>query len=70
MPVTFPQCVVPDTFRDGFGIQVTVQGKLNGSGDFLATEVIPRCPSKYEMQEKLEAGEAMPHSNTPPPGAG
>jgi cytochrome c-type biogenesis protein CcmE len=69
MPVTFPQCVVPDTFRDGFGIQVTVMGKLDASGGFLATEVIPRCPSKYEMQEKLEAGEAMPHASAPP-GAG
>jgi cytochrome c-type biogenesis protein CcmE len=28
MPVRFPQCVVPDTFRDGMGIQVTVQGEL------------------------------------------
>ena len=27
MPVQFPQCVVPDTFRDGMGISVTVQGK-------------------------------------------
>src|SRR5262245_14148357 len=28
LPVQFPQCVVPDTFRDGMGISVTVQGKL------------------------------------------
>jgi cytochrome c-type biogenesis protein CcmE len=62
MPVTFPQCVVPDTFRDGFGIQVTVQGRLQGDGTFLANEVIPRCPSKYEMQERLEGGEQMPHA--------
>ena len=37
MPVEFPQCVVPDTFRDGFGIQVTVQGTLASDGVFHAT---------------------------------
>ncbi|MBC7171162.1 MAG: cytochrome c maturation protein CcmE [Polyangiaceae bacterium] len=67
LPVTFPQCVVPDTFRDGVGIQVTVQGRLQDDGRFLANEVIPRCPSKYEMQERLEAGEQMPHSATSAP---
>lgn len=61
MQVTFPQCVVPDTFRDGFGISVTVQGEIRADGTFLANEVVPRCPSKYEMQQRLEAGEEMPH---------
>ena len=33
MPVRFPQCVVPDTFRDGEGLSVTVQsGAGDGSG--------------------------------------
>lgn len=62
MPVHFPQCVVPDTFRDGMGISVTVQGKLNGQGGFLANQVVPRCPSKYEMQQKKKNGEVMPHA--------
>jgi len=62
MPVRFPECVVPDTFRDGFGIDVTVQGELDGHGGFLANEVIPRCPSKYEMQQRAEGGESMPHA--------
>lgn len=61
MPVRFPQCVVPDTFRDGMGIQVTVQGELGDDGVFLANQVIPRCPSKYEMQQRMEAGEKMPY---------
>ncbi|MGB8221914.1 MAG: cytochrome c maturation protein CcmE [Polyangiales bacterium] len=61
MPVRFPQCVVPDTFRDGMGIQVTVQGELHDDGVFLANQVIPRCPSKYEMQQRMEAGEEMPY---------
>lgn len=63
MPVEFPQCVVPDTFRDGMGISVVVQGRLDGKGErFLANQVIPRCPSKYEMQQKKQNGEAMPHA--------
>jgi len=69
MPVRFPQCVVPDTFRDGTGLQVTVQGELNEEGVFLANQVIPRCPSKYEMQHRMEAGEEMPYDpNAPLPG--
>lgn len=68
MPVRFPECVVPDTFRDGFGISVTVQGHLQPNGSFLANEVIPRCPSKYEMQQRASRGEHMPHTmpTTPP----
>lgn len=63
LPVEFPQCVVPDTFRDGMGISVVVQGKLAAAGDtFIANQVIPRCPSKYEMQQRKQAGENMPHA--------
>lgn len=62
MPVEFPQCVVPDTFRDDMGISVTVQGELRQDGVFLANEVVPRCPSKYEMNEREEAGEEAPHA--------
>jgi cytochrome c-type biogenesis protein CcmE len=63
MPVQYSQCVVPDTFRDGMGISVTVQGKLDGNGQsFVANQVIPRCPSKYEMQQRKQNGESMPHA--------
>lgn len=62
MPVRFPQCIVPDTFKDGMGLEVTVQGKLTDEGYFLANQVIPRCPSKYEMQERKGRGEKMPHA--------
>ncbi len=69
MPVRFPQCVVPDTFRDNMGITVTVQGRINPDGTFLANQVVPRCPSKYEMQKRQRGGERMPHAATqqPPP---
>ena len=68
MPVSYPQCVVPDTFRDGMGISVTVQGHLQSDGGFLANQVVPRCPSKYEMQQREQNGEAMPHEMAPPTG--
>ena len=69
MAVSFPQCVVPDTFRDDFGITVTVQGQVQDDGSFLANQVVPRCPSKYEMQERMQNGEEMPHAapGAPPP---
>jgi cytochrome c-type biogenesis protein CcmE len=38
-----------------------VQGELGDDGVFLANQVIPRCPSKYEMQQRMEAGEEMPY---------
>lgn len=65
MLVRFPQCIVPDTFKDGMGIQVTVQGKLGAEGGFLANQVIPRCPSKYEMKQRMDKGEKMPHAPMP-----
>lgn len=61
MNVRFPQCVVPDTFRDGMGISVVVEGRLEDDGSFLATQVIPRCPSRYEMDQRQQNGEAAPH---------
>lgn len=62
MPVRFPRCVVPDTFRDDMAMDVVVQGQLQSNGVFLANEVIPRCPSKYEMRQRQQDGESMPHS--------
>jgi cytochrome c-type biogenesis protein CcmE len=62
MPVRFPQCIVPDTFKDGVGLKVTVQGKLTNDGYFLANQVIAKCPSKYEMNERAKKGQAVPHA--------
>lgn len=61
MPVRYPQCIVPDTFRDGVNLTVVVQGKLQRDGSFLASQVVPRCPSKYEMQKAGRAGVARPY---------
>jgi cytochrome c-type biogenesis protein CcmE len=65
LPIRFPQCIVPDTFKDGVGLQVSVQGKLTDEGYFLANKVIAKCPSKYEMQEREKKGEKMPHGTMP-----
>ena len=65
LPVRYANCVVPDTFRDvpGMDVKVTVEGKLGAeSGRFEATQVMAKCPSKYEMKEKAAQGESMPHA--------
>jgi len=63
LPVRFAQCVVPDTFRDvaGMDVGVTVEGELKPDNTFEATSVLAKCPSKYEMQERKQRGEEMPH---------
>ena len=60
LPVRFPRCVVPDTFRDDMNISVVVEGQLQTDHSFTASQVIPRCPSKYDMEERQENGEEMP----------
>lgn len=66
MNVRYPECVVPDTFRDDMGITVTVQGNVQPDGTFVANEVVPRCPSKYEMKQRQARGEVMPHAAPAP----
>ena len=64
MAVRYPECIVPDTFKDvpGVEVQVTAEGKLNSEGHFDATHIMAKCPSKYEMQQRAEKGEDAPHS--------
>lgn len=71
MPVTFKKCVVPDTFRDvpGMDLEVTVEGELRADSSLEASQVLAKCPSKYEMKEKASKGEKAPHvalESTPP----
>jgi cytochrome c-type biogenesis protein CcmE len=63
LPVRFGQCVVPDTFRDvpDMDVGVTVEGELQDNLSFEASSVLAKCPSKYEMQERKQHGEQMPH---------
>jgi cytochrome c-type biogenesis protein CcmE len=64
LPVRFAQCVVPDTFRDvpDLDVGVTVEGELQSDDTFEATSVLAKCPSKYEMKQRKDHGEQMPHS--------
>jgi cytochrome c-type biogenesis protein CcmE len=57
MPVRYAG-VIPDTFRDGIG--VTVRGRLQPNGQFVAHELVAKCPSKYEMQAAQARGTQMP----------
>ncbi|EGL84135.1 CcmE/CycJ protein [Caldalkalibacillus thermarum TA2.A1] len=41
--------VKPDTFIDGW--EAIVEGRLNEEGVFEATELLVKCPSKYEGEE-------------------
>ena len=68
VPVRYAGCVVPDTFRDvpGMDVGVTVVGELQADGSFEASEVMAKCPSKYEMKQKAAAGEKMPHAGAGP----
>lgn len=66
LPVRFAQCVVPDTFRDvpGMDVGVTVEGQILSDNSFEATTVLAKCPSKYEMKDRAQKGEKMPHLAT------
>ncbi len=68
LAVHYPQCVVPDTFRDmpGMDVAVTAEGKLAEDGHFQASHIMAKCPSKYEMKEKAARGEQAPHASTIP----
>lgn len=61
LPVVYPQCVIPDTFRDRpeGGVEVTVEGTIaakSTSGapgpEFQATLVMAKCASKYDPATK------------------
>ena len=67
LPVRYAQCIVPDTFRDmpGMDVSVTAEGKLTESGAFEASTIMAKCPSKYEMKDRAKSGEQAPHSGGP-----
>jgi cytochrome c-type biogenesis protein CcmE len=50
LPVSY-NGIVPDTFDRA--VEVVAEGKLNPDGSFTATNVLARCPSKYD-ESKLE----------------
>jgi len=50
--VRYPQCVIPDSLQDRPNaiVKVTIEGSLNRDRVFEATQVLAKCPSKYEEQ--------------------
>ena len=55
--VRYASCIKPDTLRDDMPeVGVTAEGKLLDNGDFIATNVLAKCPSKYEMKDKAQKG--------------
>ncbi len=51
--------VIPDTFVDG--ADVVVEGGLRQDGTFVASNLLAKCPSKYEAAAKR--GEKNPHDD-------
>ncbi len=49
------------TVPSGFGDKtvVTVTGELNDAGEFVATEMLTQCPSKYKSQKALAIDELL-----------
>ncbi len=48
LPVVYASLETPDLFKDG--AEVVVEGRLSGEGDFQATNVLAKCPSKFEAE--------------------
>jgi cytochrome c-type biogenesis protein CcmE len=71
LEVRYPQCVVPDTFRDvpEMDVEVTAMGKLSDEGHFQASQIMAKCPSKYDMKERAAKGEKAPHGQVAPASA-
>lgn len=64
LAVHYPQCIIPDTFRDvpNVDVEVTAEGRLQKDGTFMAHQIMAKCPSKYDMKQRTQAGEAVPHA--------
>jgi cytochrome c-type biogenesis protein CcmE len=59
VPVRFPQCVVPDTFRDvpDMDVGVTVEGELLADNSFLATKVLAKSRAARPAAGDVTAGD-------------
>jgi len=66
LDVRYAQCVVPDTFQDRpeTDVGVTAEGKLLADGSFEATQIMAKCPSKYEKE--AQSGKKGPVGMTEP----
>ncbi len=53
LAVEYLSLETPDLFKDG--AEVVVEGKLTAAGDFHATNLLAKCPSKFEAKAKEAA---------------
>ncbi len=62
LDVRYPECIVPDTFRDRpeTTVQVTAEGKLTTAGYFEASQIMAKCPSKYQEKQRQQESQKMP----------
>lgn len=62
--VQYPQCIIPDALRDvpGVDVEVTVEGRLQKDGSFLAHQIMAKCPSKYEMKQRNPTQQGMQYA--------
>ena len=68
LPVSYAQCVVPDTFRDvkGVEVEVTAEGRMTPDGHLEASKIMAKCPSKYEMKDQAaQTGYRPQHEGSP-----
>jgi cytochrome c-type biogenesis protein CcmE len=67
LPVRYPMCVVPDTFRDvpEGGVLVTAEGALAAEGHLVARNIMAKCTSKYDPSTHT----MKPAEAAAPPGA-
>jgi len=62
LAVRYAECIVPDTFRDRpeTTVQVTAEGKLTKAGYFEASQIMAKCPSKYQQKQQAQDHQKMP----------
>ena len=66
--VRYPSCIKPDTLRDDMPeVGVTAEGKLQADGTFVASNVLAKCPSKYDMKTKPGGSQQTPGAPPPSP---
>ena len=75
LEVRYPLCVVPDTFRDKAGVEVTAEGRLAADGHLQATKIFAKCPSKYDpsthqVNDNAKVGSERPRQDLIPASTG
>ena len=67
LPVRYAQCIVPDNFRDlpDIDLGLTIEGKLSSASGFEASNILTKCPTKYDMKKMKDEGKEMPHKLGP-----